>query len=151
MTITIRKPVEADRDAWLELWRGYQRFYKADLSGDEERLWNALLAPPPEGPHVLVAEDGEGRLLGLAHYLFHVTSWSPSPRCYLNDLFTAPDARGKGIGRALIEAVNLRALEAGCGQTWWLTEHDNATARKLYDQVAELMPFVKYALQTKGR
>jgi len=102
MTITIRKPVAGDREGWLQLWRGYQRFYAADLTADEDRLWNVLLDPPWEGPHALVAEDSEGRLVGMAHFLFHVTSWSPKPRCYLNDLFTAQAARGKGVGRALI-------------------------------------------------
>jgi GNAT superfamily N-acetyltransferase len=127
------------------LWRGYQAFYKADLSADEDRLWNALMAPGPDGPHGLVAVDGEGALVGLAHYLFHITTWSPAQRCYLNDLFTAPAARGKGAGRMLIEAVAAASAQRGAGQVWWLTQDTNEEARKLYDKVAKLTPFIKYA------
>lgn len=144
MTMSIRRPTEQDHAAWLALWRGYQEFYRADLRANEDRLWGVLLDPPAEGPHALVADDGQGRLLGLAHYLFHLSTWSPAPRCYLNDLFTAGDTRGRGVGRALVEAVEARARERGAGQVWWLTEQDNAVARSLYDRIATLMPFVKY-------
>ena len=145
MTITIRRLVASDKQAWQALWRGYQAFYQADLSADEDRLWLALLRPPAEGPHALVAEDADGALIGLAQYLFHGTTWSAEPRCYLNDLFTSEAARGKGVGRALIEAVYAAAEEAGASQTYWLTQDFNETARRLYDQVASLTPFVKYA------
>lgn len=151
MTITIRKPGQGDRAAWQALWRGYQQFYQADLSADEDRLWRVLLDPPAEGPHALLAVDENGEPVGLTQFLFHVTTWSPQRRCYLNDLFTAPKARGRGVGRLLIEAVDERARAAGCGQTWWLTANDNLTARKLYDQIADLTPFVKYVLQAKAR
>lgn len=145
MTITIRRPLADDHAAWLDLWRGYQEFYRADLSADEGRLWQVLLATPEMGPHCLLAVDADGAVLGLAHYLYHVTTWSPAPRCYLNDLFTAGAARGRGVARALIEAVDAEARKAGCGQVWWLTAQDNETARTLYDKVATLTPFIKYA------
>ena len=144
MSITIRPLRESDHEAWLALWRGYQRFYEADLSGDEQRLWEALLQPGPDGPFALVAEE-DGALLGLAQYLFHGTTWSARKRCYLNDLFTAEQARGKGVGRALIEAVYEASDNAGAGQVYWLTQTFNDTARSLYDQVAKVTPFIKYA------
>lgn len=144
MTITIRRLRAADRQAWEALWRGYQDFYEADLSQDTERLWRALLQPEPDGPHALVAEDADGAVVGLAHFLFHDTTWSPQPRCYLNDLFTAEAARGKGVGAALIEAVHAAAEQAGASQTYWLTQDFNQTARKLYDRVGQLTPFIKY-------
>lgn len=144
MSIVIRNVRPGDHDAWLELWRGYQRFYKADLSADEDRLWQALLAAKGDGPYALVAEDG-GKLVGLTQYLFHISTWSPQRRCYLNDLFTSRAARGKGVGRALIEAVYAKAAEANCNQVWWLTQDNNHAARRLYDQVAKLTPFIKYS------
>lgn len=81
MAITLRPPATADRQAWSALWKGYQDFYAADLSDDENRLWNALLSPGPDGPYGFLAVDGEGGVVGLAHYLFHITTWSPAPRC----------------------------------------------------------------------
>lgn len=145
MTITIRKLVPSDREGWQALWRGYQGYYEADLSDDEDRLWLALLRPPSQGPFALVAQDGDGSLVGLAQYLFHGTTWSAEPRCYLNDLYTAHEARGKGVARALIEAVYAAADEAGAAQTYWLTQDFNTTARQLYDRVGNLTPFIKYS------
>jgi GNAT superfamily N-acetyltransferase len=145
MAITIRPLAHSDRAGWEALWRGYQDFYEADLSADEDRLWQALMEPGPDGPYGLVAVDGEGALVGLAHYLFHITTWSQARRCYLNDLFTAPAARGKGAGRMLIEAAASASAARGAGQVWWLTQDTNEPARKLYDKVAKLTPFIKYA------
>lgn len=144
MAYTIRKLEVADRKQWLELWRGYQAFYKADLSSDKDALFERLLAPGPDGPYCLVAEE-DGHLLGLAQYVFHLTTWGPEPRCYLNDLFTSKEARSKGIGGALIEAVDTDARKRGANQTYWMTQDFNETARRLYDKVATLTPFIKYA------
>jgi GNAT superfamily N-acetyltransferase len=145
MAIAIRGVRAGDHEAWLALWRGYQQFYKADLSADEGRLWRDLLTARGDGPYALVAEV-DGAILGLAQYLFHKTTWSAKPRCYLNDLFTHEAARGRGVGRALIEAVRKHANEAGCQQVWWLTQDNNAVARRLYDQVGKLTPFIKYVI-----
>jgi GNAT superfamily N-acetyltransferase len=145
MAMIIRKAGPEDHEAWLSLWRGYQAFYESDLSADEARLWNALMQPGEDGPFALLAIDETGKIVGLAQYLFHITTWSPKKRCYLNDLYTAPDARGKGVASALIEAVSQIADERGVGQVWWLTQEFNHTARRLYDKVAERTPFIKYA------
>ena len=93
--------------------------------------------------HALVAED-EGRLVGLAHYVFHASAWTLGPYCYLQDLFTAPEARGRGIGRALIEAVAAEAGAAGADRVHWLTMPDNAPARALYDTLADRPGFIQY-------
>lgn len=147
MKIKIRKPHASDHEQWLELWRGYQAFYEMDLREDEDWLWSVLLNPPGEGPFALVAEDDGGDLAGLTHYLFHISTKSQRPRCYLNDLFTAKSARGHGVGRALIEAVYEKADEAGALEVYWLTQDFNTTARGLYDKVANLTPFIKYSRQ----
>src|SRR5271154_3254653 len=96
-----------------------------------------------EPVHGLVAESG-GTLLGLTHYLFHRSTTAIEPLCYLQDLFTVEAARGKGVGRALIEEVYQRAKRAGCGRVYWHTHETNATAMRLYDKLAEKSGFLVY-------
>lgn len=139
------RPVNAeDFDAWVVMWKGYQDFYQTDLSATTENTWQRLLAPPAEGPFCLVYEDANSDLLGFTTYLFHGHTWQPEPRCYLIDLYAAPSVRGKGIGRALIEAVYGKADAHGCCQVYWLTQDFNEAGRRLYDKVARLTPFIKY-------
>lgn len=144
MTFTIRSLSHEDHQQWLELWQGYLTFYESDLpAGVTDLTWSRLL--DPEGPIMgLCASAHDGRLLGIVHYLFHPVTWAAGPRCYLEDLFTAPEARGHGVGRALIEAVYAAADARGADQVYWLTQEFNATARRLYDQVATATPFIKY-------
>jgi len=142
MTTRTLKP--EDRPAWQSMWEGYSAFYGVDPSASVDNTWQRLLHPSPDGPHGLVYEDADGSLVGLVHYLFHAQTRLPVPRCYLNDLFTAPAARGKGVGRALIEAVYAKADKKGCDQVYWLTQDFNADARRLYDKVASHTAFIKY-------
>jgi GNAT superfamily N-acetyltransferase len=93
--------------------------------------------------HALVAESA-GRIVGIVHYIFHRSTWTPGPYCYLQDLFTIEDGRGLGVGRALIEAVYARAKEVGASRVYWQTHESNATAMALYDKVAERSGFVQY-------
>ena len=141
----IRQLRETDRAAWQALWRGYQEFYEADLRDGEDALFARLLKPGPDGPFALVAEGADGRLTGLVQFLYHGTTWSEAQRCYLNDLYTVPEARGQGVGRKLIEAVYAHADARGAGQVYWLTQEFNHTARKLYDSIAKVTPFIKYS------
>lgn len=145
MSIRIRPVRAEDREQWGTLWRGYYTFYEADLSAGTEALWQRLLAPQNDGPFALVAEDETGKLVGLAQYLFHQTTWSQAPRCYLNDLYASEAARGKGVGRKLIEAVYAAADAHGAGQVYWLTQLFNHDGRRLYDRIGKLTPFIKYA------
>lgn len=144
MPVEIRPLAEGDREAWLPLWQGYLTFYEASVpDAVTAETWRRLI--DPEGPiHGFAAVDGDGRLVGFVHYLFHPVTWSTSERCYLEDLYVMPDARGTGAGRALIEAVYAAAEAAGANQVYWLTAEDNATARRLYDRVGRLTPFIKY-------
>jgi len=144
MPLSIRPLVAADHDQWRTLWRGYLDFYESDVPDDVTALaWSRIL--DPEAPiHGLCAVDEAGRLLGIVHYLFHPVTWAAGPRCYLEDLFTAKEARGRGAGRALIEAVYAAADARGADQVYWLTQEFNTTARRLYDQVAKATPFIKY-------
>ena len=83
--------------------------------------------------------------MGLVHYLFHRHCWREENVCYLQDLYADPEVRGKGIGRALIEAVYAAADAAGAPSVYWLTQDFNHTARKLYDRIGTVTPFIKYA------
>jgi ribosomal protein S18 acetylase RimI-like enzyme len=144
MSVSIRPLEPRDKNAWLPLWRGYLDFYETAVSDEvTDATWRRIV--DPAGPiHGLCAVDANGKLIGIVHYLFHPVTWAVSDRCYLEDLFVSPDARGSGAGRALIEAVYRAADEVGADQVYWLTAHSNATARRLYDRVAQLTPFVKY-------
>lgn len=138
------RPLEADdRASWEPLWTGYLDFYgepAADRRVDD--TWARLLDPAAD-IHGLAAVD-DGAMLGITHYLFHADTWQPAGRCYLNDLFTAPEARGRGVGEALVEAVAEAARARGCPKLYWLTQEHNATARRLYDRVAQVTPFIRY-------
>ncbi len=143
MTVTIRALRPDDRAAWEPLWQGYQTFYKVSLPAEvTEETWRRL-HDPAEPVHGLVAES-DGRLVGLAHYVFHRMTWTIADRCYLNDLFTAESARGRGAGRALTEAVYAAAKARGSTTVWWLTHETNETARALYDRIARRSGFIQY-------
>jgi GNAT superfamily N-acetyltransferase len=138
--VHIRFVTRGDYAEWLPLWEGYNEFYKrfgaTALPDAVTQVTWARFFDAYEPMHAMVAEAG-GRLVGLVHYLFHRSTITIEPTCYLQDLFTAEAARGKGVGRALIEAVYEQARLAGVVQVYWRTHATNATARRLYDQVAE--------------
>ena len=144
---TVRSIRKTDFDSWLPLWDGYNAFYGRTgatalpmeiTQATWQRFFDAY-----EPVHALVAER-DGELLGLVHYLFHRSTIQLAPSCYLQDLFTAPPARGMGVGRALIEAVYRIAAEAGCPRVYWQTHETNTTAMRLYDTLAEKSGFVVY-------
>jgi GNAT superfamily N-acetyltransferase len=139
------RPVRAGDEAdWRRLWGAYLAFYETSRP---EAVFAAsfarLLGAAPQGYRGLIAEV-EGRPAGLAHYLFHPTMWAVADTCYLQDLWADPEVRGRGVGRALIEAVYAAADAHGAASVYWTTQHFNATARRLYDRIGELTPFVKY-------
>ena len=137
---------ESDRDDWLPLWLGYLAFYETDLSDEQTELTFARLTDPDEPVHGVIVRDDDGRALGFVHWLTHPSTWTAGPYCYLEDLFVAPSARGGGVGRALIAHVVEWARSAACAKVYWLTQSHNATARTLYDRVAEDTGFVHYEI-----
>lgn len=140
---TIRPLVPADRAAWEPLWHGYQAFYQTAIPAETTDVaW--LRFHDPQLPVYALGAFEDERLLGIVHYLFHLSTWTTGPYCYLQDLFTAQEARGQGIGRALIEAVVAAAHEAGASRVYWLTHETNAQAMALYEQVATRSGFVQY-------
>jgi GNAT superfamily N-acetyltransferase len=141
--VTIR-PLRADERAdWEPLWKGYQAFYRVVIPERTTAVTWARLHDPAEPMHALGAYLDD-RLRGIAHYLFHRSCWTIGDYCYLQDLFVAEDARGLGLGRALITAVEERARAAGASRVYWLTQESNTAARALYDRLAERSGFIQY-------
>ncbi|UKK86367.1 GNAT family N-acetyltransferase [Sphingopyxis sp. BSN-002] len=143
----VRLVERSDHDRWLPLWDGYNAFY--GRSGDTAlapeitaATWERFF-DPYEPMFALVAEQ-DGVLLGLTHYLLHRSTTSLLPSLYLQDLFTTADARGKGVGRALIEAVYDAARGLGLARVYWQTHETNDTAMQLYDRIAEKSGFLVY-------
>jgi GNAT superfamily N-acetyltransferase len=148
MTLDIRPIEPSDRAAWQPLWAGYNAFYgragaTALAPEISDVLWQRLF-DPAEPVFALVARQ-DGQLVGLAHFLFHRSTTRIEPVCYLQDLFTSPEARGRGVARALIEGVYAQARDAGAKRVYWQTRDDNAAARRLYDQVARHVGFIVYS------
>lgn len=150
INLTIRPVMRSDYDQWLPLWDGYNKFY--GRSGDTaldpvitQTTWTRFF-DAYEPVNALVAES-DGKLIGLTHYIYHRSCITIEPTCYLQDLFTAEAARGKGVGMALINEVYRMAKVAGASRVYWQTHETNLTAMKLYDQVAERSGFVVYRKQ----
>jgi GNAT superfamily N-acetyltransferase len=146
--IVVRPVERTDFERWKPLWDGYNAFYGREGAtalpdATTQMTWSRFF-DPYEPVHAYVAEEN-GALIGLTHYLYHRSTTQVNPVCYLQDLFTAPQARGKGVGGALIEAVYARARELGIGRVYWQTRDTNETAMRLYDQVAQKSGFIVYS------
>jgi GNAT superfamily N-acetyltransferase len=147
-TLTVRPITSTDREAWEPLWTGSNAFYQrtdATALAHEitDTLWSRFF-DDAEPVFALVAEDA-GRVVGLVHYLFHRSTSRIEPVCYLQDLFTSPEVRGRGVGRALIMGVYARAREAGAKRVYWQTRESNSAGRMLYDKVAKHHGFIVYS------
>ena len=146
--ILVRELRNEDFPRWKPLWDGYNTFYgRSGETALPEVVTNMTWARFFDGydPIYALVAESDGPLLGLVHYLFHRSSTSLTSNCYLQDLFTIESARGKGVGRALIQEVYSRAERAGAGKVYWQTHETNAHAMKLYDKVAEKSGFIVYA------
>lgn len=141
--ISIGKLDRADRAQWEVLFRGYNDFYHDALPPEMyDRAWTAF--QEDTRMHARGAKL-DGRLVGITHFLVHAST-TAADVCYLEDLFTAPEARGKGVARALIAEVTEWARARNCSRVYWSTQESNATARRLYDQVAVNRGFIQYQI-----
>ena len=142
----IRKVSSGDRERWEPLWKGYLDFYeKTAPQAATEYTWQRLTTGA-EIEGFLALNDHE-EPLGLVHFLYHASTSTVSGNCYLQDLFVVPAARGKRIGRRLIDAVRRAAKDKGVAILYWQTEEFNGTARRLYERVAKRSPFIRYEIE----
>lgn len=142
--LTIRPLAPSDETAWRQLWLGYLTFYESTVSAEvTQATFERLCAPENRERGALVAEL-DGTVVGFTHFIFHAHNWKLEDVCYLQDLFVDPSARGQGAAKALIEAVYAAADARGTPTVYWLTQEGNAPARRLYDDVGALTPFIKY-------
>ena len=145
--LVIRPITSTDFDAWKPLWDGYNAFYgragaAALPDAVTQTTWQRFF-DPAEPVYALVAEQ-DRQLVGTTHYLYHRSTTRIALTCYLQDLFTAPGQRGRGIGRALIHGVYAQAQGAGIQRVYWMTHETNAAGRLLYDKVAQHLGFLVY-------
>lgn len=143
--VFIREVKQADLQPWRDYWAQYQAFYQVDLGpAITERTW-ARFFDPAEPMHCAVATDGE-QLFGFVHYVFHRSTWGRNDFCYLEDLFVCPSARGRMIGKQLIEFVQDQARQQQCDRLYWHTQESNRTAQRLYDWIAEKPGVIEYRM-----
>ena len=144
LQVFVRPLTKLDEPEWRRLWSAYLKFYETEV-GEEvyQTTFARLLSGDGHEFHGLIAEVG-GRPVGLTHYLFHRHAWKVENVCYLQDLYADAEVRGHGVGRALIEAVYDRADAAGAPAVYWLTQDFNHSARRLYDRIGTLTPFIRY-------
>ncbi|HVO53814.1 MAG TPA: GNAT family N-acetyltransferase [Solirubrobacterales bacterium] len=138
----------AEYEELLPLIAAYQRFYEVeDIDEDRNRaFFRRFLAPSDEG--LLLGARADGRLVGHACLYWHHNSLLAAETVLLYDLFVVPEVRGKGVGRALIEAAAEVARERGAVQLEWSTAPDNHTAQRLYDSLpTERSEWLEYELE----
>jgi GNAT superfamily N-acetyltransferase len=139
----VRSAHAKDEKQWRNLWAGYIKFYRAEVSEEiTANTWKSILDPASK-INALVAEK-EGKIIGLCNYLFHDSTWSTKPICYLQDLFIDPAARGSGAAKKLILACEEKAKEMGAFRLYWQTQEFNGPARSLYDTIVPRSSFIVY-------
>ena len=145
MAMEIRDARAEDLEQWMPLWEGYLTFYKVTIAPEITRATWARILDPMNRLTCRVAEN-EGKLVGFAHHHTHLTTWDVRPVAYLEDLFVSPDARGLGVGRALIDDLVALGKIKDWASVYWITADDNLTAQKLYDSYNKRDPFQRYSI-----
>lgn len=144
----IRAALPSDETAWRGLWRGYCDFYRARLPDEvTHRTWKRIL--DPDSAVMCIVAEVDGRVVGFANCVVHENTWETQPVCYLEDLFVAPAARGRGAGRALLEWLHNAMRAEGWARLYWMTKADNLQARRLYDQFTLADDFVRYVIRPR--
>lgn len=132
---TIRPARAGDVAEILRLIRALAEYEK--LSGEvvatEEALRQTLFGAAPAA-EVLLAEAG-GRPVGLALFFQNYSTFLARPGIYLEDLFVEPAQRGRGIGKALLQAVARLAVRRGCGRFEWSVLDWNQPAIDFYQKL----------------
>lgn len=142
--VTVRRLRPSDREGWQRLWQQYLRFYRADVPASTSDATFARLCEADSGLVGLLAVDGAGTAVGLAHLIFHPNTWTERPYCYLEDLFVDRAGRGTGVAGRLFAEIYATASAHGATRVYWHTQQYNGAARSLYDTVGQLTSFVVY-------
>ena len=144
----IRAALPSDEPAWRSLWRGYCDYYEADVpEAVTNRTWKRIL--DPDAQVMCLVAEAEGKAVGFANCVVHENTWETQAVCYLEDLYVAPGARGRGIGGALLEWLRNAMRAEGWARLYWMTRQDNARARRLYDRYAQADDFVRYVIRQR--
>ena len=140
------RPVEpADREAWAPLFAAYREFYEYDSEpAVVDRVWGWIQDGDHETNALVALVDDE--VVGFAHHRHYSRPSEGGCGLFLDDLFTKPEVRGRGVGRALINRLAEMAREQGCSKVRWVTAPDNTTAQRLYDDLAERTGWLTYDL-----
>ena len=146
MTVVIRDAGPADEGGWRELWQQYLDFYEVTLAPEVTAATWARLMDADSPVKARLAFDG-GRMVGFAIHLHHPSTWGIGDDCYLEDLFLAPEARGKKIGKRLMNDLIKLARAKGWQRLYWHTDEENAVARRLYDRFVKMDGHLRYRLK----
>ena len=140
------RPIEpADRDVWARLFAAYREFYELDEEPEVvDLVWGWIQDEQHEVNALVALRDGE--VVGFAHHRLYARPSEGGKGLFLDDLFTAPQGRGRGVGRALINRLAEMARDHGAAKVRWVTATDNVTAQRLYDAMAERTEWVTYDL-----
>jgi GNAT superfamily N-acetyltransferase len=146
MSLVIRSLLPNDESTWRRLWRDYCDFYEAKVpDAVTQRTWKRIL--DPDSAVMCIVAELDGMVVGFAHCVVHENTWETQPVCYLEDLFVDAQARGRGVGRALLEWLRNAMRAEGWARLYWMTRRDNAPARALYDSFTQADDFVRYVLR----
>ena len=147
MSAAIRRIEARDEARWLALWEGYCRFYERELSDPKTRHTWARIMDATAPVHAIVADNAQGRVIGMANYIIHENTWTLTPVCYLQDLFVDPAERAVGVGKQLIDWLVAECKAQGWSRLYWNTKENNYRARGLYDKYAPHSGFLTYRVE----
>lgn len=142
--MTVREVTDRDAEDWTALYRGYRAFYRLPEDPDAVATTWRWVRSGQHGMRGFVAVDEDDRPVGLANVRWFARPSTATVGLYLDDLFTAPEARGLGAAAALLDRIARVAGEAGASVVRWITASDNATARSVYDARATATNWVTY-------
>lgn len=144
------RPIESrDEARWRVLWDAYTRFYEREPDEAVTRHTWARILDPHAPVHAIVAEDGDGRVIGIANYLLHENTSTLAPVCYLQDLFVDPDVRAQGAGKQMIDWLVREMKARNWSRLYWQTRENNYRARGLYDKYTPHSGFVRYVINNE--
>ena len=147
MSVTVRPVTMQDRAEWDVLYQGYAKHYKVEQTSEMRDIAFGWLMDDSRESCGLVAQDAQGKLIGLTHYRPFASTLRAVTNCFLDDLFVDPDTRGSGAADALINGVAEIARQNGWTVVRWITADDNYRGRGVYDKLATRTMWVTYDMK----